>query len=43
MKINLISTGQLGDSGCFSMFGKMWWNITKGDLVITKGERKEPR
>ena len=22
MKINMISTGQLGDSGCLSMFGK---------------------
>ena len=39
MKINLISTGKLGDSGCFSMFGKMWWKITKGALVIEKGDR----
>ena len=21
------------------MFGKMWWNITKGELAITKGYR----
>ena len=36
MKINLISTGQLGDRDCLSMFGETWWNITKGSLVITK-------
>ena len=35
---NMISTRKLGDSGCFSMFGKMWWNITKGALVIEKGD-----
>ena len=37
MKRNLISTGQLGDSGCFSMFGETWWNITKGSMVIEIG------
>ena len=36
MKINMISTGQLGDSGCFSTFGETWWKITKGSLVIEK-------
>ena len=36
---NMISTRKLGDSGCFSTFGKMWWNITKGALVIEKGDR----
>ena len=39
MKRNQISTRQLGDSGCFSTFGKMWWKITKGALVIEKGDR----
>ena len=39
MNINLISTGKLGDSGCLSMFGETWWNITKGSLVIEKGDR----
>ena len=29
MKRNLISTGQLGDSGCLSTFGETWWKITK--------------
>ena len=29
MKINMISTGKLGDSGCLPMFAKTWWNITK--------------
>ena len=36
MKRNMISTGKLGDSGCLSTFGKTWWNITKGALVIKK-------
>ena len=40
MKINLISIGKLGDNVCLSMFGKMWWKITKGTLIITKGDRK---
>ena len=38
IKINLTSTRQLGDSGCVSIFGKMWWKITKGALVIEKGD-----
>ena len=29
MKRKLISTGQLGDSSCLSMFGETWWKITK--------------
>ena len=37
MKRNLISIGKLGDGGCLPMFGKTWWKITKGSLVITKG------
>ena len=36
MKSDLISIGQLGDSGCFYTFGKTWWKITKGELVIKK-------
>ena len=36
MKINAISTGKLGYSDCLSMFGKKWWKITKGALVIEK-------
>ena len=36
MKRNLISTGKLGDSGCLSTFREMWWQITKGELVIEK-------
>ena len=39
MKRNLISTGQLGDSSCLSTFGETWWKITKGSLVIAKGDR----
>ena len=29
----------MGDSDCSSMFGETWWNITKGSLVIEKGDR----
>ena len=39
MKRNLISTRKLGDSDCLSMFGETWWKITKGSLVIKKGDR----
>ena len=39
MKINTISTWKLGDSGCLSMFRNSWWKITKGALIITKGDR----
>ena len=39
MKRNVISIGHLGDSGCLSTFGKTWWKITKGALVIEKGDR----
>ena len=39
MKRNLISTRNLGDSGCLCTFGKMWSKITKGALVIAKGDR----
>ena len=39
MKRNLISTGQLGDGGCLSTFGETWWKVTKGSMVIGKGNR----
>ena len=39
MKRNLISTCQMGDSECLSIFGETWWNITKGSMVIVKGDR----
>ena len=39
MKRNMISTGHLRDNDYLSTFGKMWWKITKGALVITKGYR----
>ena len=35
MKRNMISTGEMGDRSCLSTFGKMWWDITKGSLLIT--------
>ena len=39
MKRNLISTRQLGDGGCLSTFGETWWKVTKGSMVIAKGNR----
>ena len=39
MKINLISTGKLGDGDCLYMFGETWWKVTKGSMVIEKGDR----
>ena len=39
MNRNMISIGQLGDSGCLSTIRKTWWKITKGALVIEKGDR----
>ena len=39
MKINLISTGQLGDGDYLSTFGETWWKVTKGSMVIAKGNR----
>ena len=38
MKRNIISTGNLGDSGCLSTFGETWWKVTKGSMVIAKGD-----
>ena len=39
MKRNLISAGKLGDGGCLSTFGETWWKVTKGSMVISKGDR----
>ena len=39
MKRNLISTRKLGDGSCLSTFGETWWNVTKGSMVIEKGDR----
>ena len=36
MKRNMISIGKLVDNGCLFTFGKTWWKITKGALVIEK-------
>ena len=39
MKRNLISTGQLGDRSCLFTFGETWWKVTKGSMVIGKGDK----
>ena len=39
MKRNLISKGHLGDGDCLSTFGETWWKVTKGSMVIAKGDR----
>ena len=39
MKRNLISIGQLGDGSYLSMFGETWSKVTKGSMVIEKGDR----
>ena len=39
LKKNLISTGQLGGEGCVTNFTDIAWKVTKGALVITKGEK----
>ena len=31
--------GKLGDGGCLSTFREKWWKITKGSMVIAKGDR----
>ena len=36
-----ISKGQLGDIVCLSTFGKTWWKITKGVMVIEKGDKQQ--
>ena len=39
LKKNLISTGQLGGEGCVTTFTDKAWKVTKGALVIAKGEK----
>jgi len=36
---NIISTGQLGGEGCITTFTDKTWKVTKGSLVIAKGEK----
>eukprot|EP00253_Pinus_taeda_P019473 PITA_19473 len=43
LKKNLISTGQLGGEGCVTTFTDKAWKVTKGALVIAKGEKKRFR
>jgi hypothetical protein len=38
-RTNLISTRQLGSEGCISTFIEKVWKVTKGSLIITKGEK----
>jgi hypothetical protein len=39
LRKNLISTRQLASEGCISLFKDKAWKVTKGSLVITKGEK----
>eukprot|EP00253_Pinus_taeda_P023450 PITA_23450 len=39
LKKNLISIGQLGGGGCVTTFTDKTWKVTKGSLVIAKGEK----
>eukprot|EP00253_Pinus_taeda_P004888 PITA_04888 len=39
LKKNLISTGQLDSEGCVTTFIDKAWKVTKGALVIAKGEK----
>jgi hypothetical protein len=39
MRRNLISTRQLESEGCISTFTDKAWKVTKGSLVIEKGEK----
>jgi len=39
LKKNLISTGQLGGEGCVTTFTYKAWKVTRGALVIAKGEK----
>jgi hypothetical protein len=38
LRKNLISTGQLVSEGCISIFTDKVWKVTKGSLVIAKGD-----
>jgi len=39
LRRNLISTGQLDEESCISCFRKKQWKVTKGALVITRGDK----
>ena len=39
LKKNLVSTGKLGGEGCVITFTDKTWKVTKGALVIAKGEK----
>ena len=39
LRKNLISSGQLGSEGCVSTFTDKSWKVTKGALVVVKGEK----
>ena len=39
LRRNLISTWQLGSEGCISTFIEKAWKVSKGPLVIVKGEK----
>jgi len=39
LKKNMISIGQLGGEGCVTTFTDKTWKVTKGALVIAKGEK----
>jgi hypothetical protein len=39
LRKNIISTGQLESEGCISIFTDKAWKVTKGSLVIEKGEK----
>jgi hypothetical protein len=39
LRKNLISTGKLESEGCISIFTNKVWKVTKGSLVIEKGEK----
>jgi len=39
LKKNIISIGQLGGEDCVTNFTDQTWNVTKGALVIEKGEK----
>jgi hypothetical protein len=39
LRKNIISTGKLESEGCISIFTDKVWKVTKGSLVIAKGEK----
>jgi len=39
LRRNIISIRYLGSEGYISTFTENMWNVTKGSLVITKGEK----